>query len=75
MQRSMLIFENSKKSAASRKTYLYHLNKFITFFNVENYDGLASLPQEQLQVMMEDYVVHLKKPSHTTHISTRSFIA
>jgi integrase/recombinase XerD len=57
----MLIFENTIKSPASRKTYLYHLNKFMAFFNVKDYDGLASLPQEKLQIMMEDYVMHLKK--------------
>jgi len=61
MQRSMLIFENTIKSIASRKTYLYHLNKFMAFFNIKDYDGLASLPQEELQIMMEDYVIHLKK--------------
>lgn len=61
MQRSMLIFENTIKSPASRKTYLYHLKKFMAFFDVKDYDGLASLPQEKLQIMMEDYVIHLKK--------------
>ena len=61
MQRSILIFENTIKSEASRKTYLYHLNKFLTFFNVKDYDGLASVPQEKLQIMLEDYVMHLKK--------------
>lgn len=33
----------------------------MAFFNVKDYDGLASLPQEELQIMMEDYVMHLKK--------------
>ena len=61
MQRSMLIFENTIKSSATRKTYLYHLNKFMSFFDVKDYDGLAVIPQEKLQIMMEDYVMHLKK--------------
>ena len=61
MQRSMLIFENSIKSEASRKTYLYHLNKLMAFFDVKDYDGLALIQQEKLQIMMEDYVMHLKK--------------
>jgi hypothetical protein len=42
----MLIFENTIKSEASRKTYLYHLNKFMTFFNVKDYDGLALLSRK-----------------------------
>ncbi len=57
----MLIFENTFKSSATRKTYLYHLNKFMLFFDVKDYDGLAVIPQEKLQIMMEDYVMHLKK--------------
>lgn len=61
MQRSMLIFENSIKSPATRKTYLYHLNRFMKFSNIEDYDVLASTSQETLQIMMEDYVMHLKK--------------
>lgn len=61
MQRSVLIFENSIKSPATRKTYLYHLNKFMTFFHVKDYDSLATISQEKLQIMMEDYVIHLKK--------------
>jgi len=61
MQRSILIFENSIKSPATRKTYLYHLNKFMSFFHVKDYDSLATLSQEKLQIMMEDYVIHLKK--------------
>ena len=36
----MLIFENTIKSSATRKTYLYHLNKFMLFFDVKDYDGL-----------------------------------
>ncbi|PBO84912.1 MAG: integrase [Thaumarchaeota archaeon] len=61
MQRSILIFENTIKSPATRKTYLYHLNKFMSFFHVKDYDELAAIPQEKLQIMMEDYVMHLKK--------------
>lgn len=61
MQRSILIFENTIKSPATRKTYLYHLNKFMLFCKVKDYDGLAAIPTEKLQIMMEDYVMHLKK--------------
>lgn len=57
----MLIFENTIKSPATQKTYLYHLNKFMLFFDVKDYDGLAAITQKKLQIMMEDYVMHLKK--------------
>lgn len=61
MQRSMLIFENTIKSPSTRKTYVYHLDKFRSFFAVKDYDTLAAISQEKLQIMVEDYVMHLKK--------------
>ncbi len=51
----MLIFENSIKSDATRKTYLFHLSKFMSFCKVQDYDELAALPQQTLQIFMEDY--------------------
>ncbi len=33
----------------------------MSFFDVKDYDGLAVISQEKLQIMMEDYVMHLKK--------------
>lgn len=57
----MLIFENTIKSTETRKTYLRHLNKFISFFELKDYDKLAAIPQGKMQIMVEDYVMHLKK--------------
>ena len=57
----MLIFENSLKSDKTRKIYVYQLNKFVTFCNVKDYDGLANMDQSELQIMVEDYVMYLKK--------------
>ena len=61
MQRSMLIFENSIKSIETRKTYVRHLDKFLKYFEIKDYDELASTSQEKLQIMMEDFVMYLKK--------------
>ena len=61
MQRSLLIFENSLKSTETRKTYLFYVDDFISQFNLKDYDDLASTPQDKLQIMMEDYVMYLKK--------------
>lgn len=33
----------------------------MSFFHAKDYDELAAIPQEKLQIMMEDYVMHLKK--------------
>ena len=61
MQRSLLIFENSIKSPESRKTYVYYIDDFISRFKLKDYDDMASLKTEQLQIMIEDYVMLLKK--------------
>ena len=60
-QRSILIFENSIKSEHTRKTYLYHLNKFMKYFEIDDYDSLAAIGSEKMQIMMGDYVMDMKK--------------
>jgi len=60
-QRSILMFENSIKSEHTRKTYIYHLNKFMKYFEIDDYDSLAAIGSERMQIMMEDYVMDLKK--------------
>ena len=69
MQRSLLIFENSIKSPASLRTYIYYVNDFISHFDLKDYDDLANTPQDKLQIMMEDYVMHLKKKINPNTIS------
>jgi len=69
VQRSLLIFENSVNSPASRKTYLYYIDKFISNFDLKDYDDLANTPQDKLQIIMEDYVMYLKKKISPNTIS------
>ncbi len=61
MQRSMLIFENSINSPETKKIYLWVLNKFMKFFKLKNYDSLLSMDKKMLQIMIEDYVMELKR--------------
>ena len=61
MQRSLLIFENSIKSPHSRKTYLYYIDDFISKFDLKDYDDAAGTSPNKLQIMIEDYVMLLKK--------------
>jgi len=56
-----MLFENSIKSPATRKTYLYHLKKFLNFYHIKDYDSLAGIDQGKMQIMVEDFVMHLKK--------------
>jgi len=60
-QRSLLIFEDSIKSAVTRKNYLEHMNWFLAFTKIRDYDSLIKISTDQLQTMIEDYVMYLKK--------------
>ena len=61
MQRSLLLFENSLKTEATRKKYLYFLDNFKNFYKLKDYDSIVAIDVPQLQVMVEDYVMMLKK--------------
>ena len=41
----------------------------MSFCEVKDYDELAALPQKKLQIVMEDYVKHLKKTISTNMIN------
>jgi site-specific recombinase XerD len=60
-QRSLLLFEESIQSPNTKKLYLHHLNKFIKYYAMKDYDSLLTIPDAKLQEMLEDYLIHLKK--------------
>jgi hypothetical protein len=60
-QRSLLLFEESIKSKVTRNNYLDHMKRFLAFTKLRDYDSLLKLESEQLQTILEDYVMHLKK--------------
>ena len=61
MQRSLLMFNESIKSEATRINYLGNLNKFLAWSKLKDYDAILKVDDNTLQVMLEDYVFHLKK--------------
>lgn len=69
-QRSLLLFENSIKSEATREKYLYYLSKFKDFYKLRDYDSILQIPTEKLQEMVEDYVMDLKKRVNPNTIPT-----
>jgi len=73
MQRSLLIFENSIKSKYSLKTYKYHLEKFLGFSKIKDFDSLLRLDDEAIQVLLENYVMHLKNKGLTAS-SIKSYL-
>jgi len=61
MQRSLIIFEESIKTEATRKAYLYQLEQFRKWTKIKNFDSLLQAPQKNIQELLEDYVMHLKR--------------
>jgi len=61
MQRSLLVFENAIKSEATKKQYLYQLEKFRTWAGIKDCDSLLEAPDKQIQILLEDYLFYLKK--------------
>jgi len=59
--RSILIFEQAIKSDATKKAYKYQLNKFKKWAKIKSFDGLLQAPQKNIQILLEDYVMYLKK--------------
>src|SRR3989442_5722110 len=60
-QRSIAVFENSIRTEGTRKTYRHALEKFKEYYKLKDFDSLLTIPDEKIQVMLEDYLFHLKK--------------
>jgi integrase/recombinase XerD len=70
MQRSLLMFENAIKTEATRKTYLFHLQKFLDHYKIKDYDSLVKITNDKLQIMVEDYLFFLKQEVSPNSIPT-----
>lgn len=76
MDKSLAVFEKYCRSEATRFNYQYQFNKFIEWCktNVESMitpDGLLILKESALQIIVEDYVMYLRrryKPSSVASI-------
>jgi len=60
-QRSILLFEQAIKSEATKKAYLFQLDKFLKFYHIKDHDSLLKIGIEKIQQMLEDYLFELKK--------------
>ena len=61
MQRSLVVFENAIKSEETKKQYMYQLEKFRNWAGIKDHDNLLEAPDKEIQVLLEDYLFHLKK--------------
>ncbi len=55
------MFNEGIKSEHTRKVYSQQIDSFLTFTRIKDYDSLLELSREHVQVMLEDYVIHIKK--------------
>ena len=68
--RSMLLFEQGIKTKKTLENYTRHLNQFLKFSKIKNFDSLVKVEQKQLQDMIVDYIIYLKKTVSPNSIRT-----
>ncbi len=69
-QRSMLLFEQTVKSPYTLRNYREHLKRFLKFTKLKDYDSLLKPSKEDIQIMIEDYVMDLKKTVSPNSVDT-----
>jgi len=60
-QKSMMLFEATIKSKATLRTYQIHLRKLLEYSKIKDYDSLITLKPKQIQDLLEDYLLFLRK--------------
>jgi len=58
--RCLVLFEESCRSQATRTTYLTELNTFLKWAN-KDYESILLIPEDQLKIILEDYMLFLKR--------------
>lgn len=72
-QRSLLLFENSIKSEATKVEYHKNLNRFKDFYKLKDYDSILGIDGKKLQEMVEYYVMDMKTKLSPNTIPTRIY--
>jgi len=68
--RCLILFEESCRTKATRETYSQLLNTFLNHVN-KDHESLLLLTDEQLQILLEDYMIYCKKRFKKAGIITR----
>ncbi len=68
--RCLILFEESCRTKATRETYSRLLNTFLKWAN-KDHESLLILPDDQLQMLLEDYMIYCKKRFKKAGIITR----
>ena len=70
-QRSMILFEESIKSKHTKILYSLNLKRFMQFMNIKSTHELLVISSVQLQQMLEDYLIMLRKNINPNSIPVR----
>ena len=69
--RYLIIFEESCKSEKTFRDYKKNLDYFLKFSH-KDYDSLLLLPQIELEQLLQDFCIFLKRRSENNEISPNS---
>ncbi len=65
---SIIRFEQGIKSRQTLNNYRDHLKHFKLFAKFENFDSLITKPVEEIQGMVEEYLIHIKENRHPNSV-------
>lgn len=57
----MMLFEATIKSKATLRTYQIHLRRLLEYSKIKDYDSLITLKPKEIQILLEDYLLFLRK--------------
>ena len=66
----MMLFEATIKSKATLRTYQIHLRKLLEYSKIKDYDSLITLKPKEIQILLEDYLLFLRKKLSPNSIPT-----
>jgi len=67
-ERSIIRFEQGIKSKQTLNNYRDHLKHFKNFAKFDNFDSLITKTIEEIQTMVEDYLIHIKENRHPNSV-------
>jgi len=67
-ERSIIRFEQGIKSRQTLNNYRDHLKNFRLFAKFDTFDSLITKPIEEIQTIVEDYLIHIKENRHPNSV-------
>jgi integrase len=69
-KRCLTMFIQAIGSPETKKSYLYHLGRFLKWNELTDYDDLLKADEKAIQRNLEDYLIHLKDSYSANYIPT-----